>query len=267
MRRFNLLREPRSIRDTLQPGDAELILGSKRRKRPFVLGAVALILAVVWGAIPMLQPREAPPVKKTVVVEAETKPDQREVADITEQAPDAVNDEIAPIISRPVAQDATPVETAKPVEKSWRIRFGVCVYKTSCDGVARNARAKGIDAVMMETVSRISLHKLVIGPWASANTARQTMGKLKKEGIEVSILIAEGKHYLESASVADPASADKLERRLKTLGHRVRQVKSGETRKVYKVYAKESYKTEAEAAKEMDRLKKNKLDCVVEAGE
>lgn len=277
MPKLNLLNETDNVRNRLRPKDTK----PWYKKQKFI-APLALLGAVVWWFFPSypekieIPPRPVARATKPVspqkplpgasAKEEKATPVRQEPAKIVDSdpAPEPKRDVPKQVTTRPVAAAATPPVIAVASKARWQVRFGVFVYEENSKRLAATLGKKGIEAMVKEGSTSLMTLRVIFGPWPTDLQAKEAKKNLEKAGISASRFMAGSKRYLSSSPLRDAAEADAVRRKGIKLGYRADTARKKETRRVYKVYKRESYQNKKAAVTEQKRLTRLGVENVIE---
>lgn len=295
MKRFNLLREIKSIRNTVRPDTP--IPGTPLpfwRRSSFIAMVVfvAVIVSGLWyiGAEvtinldvftssaedtrePAPRPvRQAPPVVNATAAKdkrAQTPkpPEEKKRAGKKAEAVKASKEKTAKepekAIPRPAAREISQEKDVRVAKDVWSVRFAVCLFRKSCEDVAADLKKKGVETHMAKGEADILTHQVIAGPWKDAADAESARKKLGGQGVEAAVFTAERGHYISTGSFPDKRKAVKIRDELAAHSVKVKISSKREPKEVYKLYAG-SFDAEAPARVKLLQYRENGLDCVIE---
>ena len=285
MRKFNILVEPKSIRNTITR-DSPVITPRRSVGRKLATLAISLLITAGVGAvgIPLLLEKTGGPKinlwpllsdfmhvpDKSPVSQNEELSDSDLLVDIYEPAPDEL-----PMSSRqeaeienslPIAGKAAPppmVEKVIEDIKVWRVRFGLCLMKESCEKISERLREKGIITQLVTGVLPITTYRVIIGPFGTGSHAKQAGLRLAQLGYNTTLFTSESQHFLSTKPYDKKEDSTTILRKVRSLGYEALESSRIERQTVFKVY-KGAYKTASEALKERSRFKNKGIECIVE---
>ncbi|MBI5815295.1 MAG: SPOR domain-containing protein [Nitrospinae bacterium] len=282
MRKFNLLEEIPSIRNTLRPDGSYHGMERRTSLRVCVLLGVAAGLAAAywlgppswieeWQTAPLAPikqrtaARPAPP-PSTPAVDAAVAKEPAEKKKVEE--PDtAANVDLEEITTRPVAQDATPapVKSMVKIGGGWRVRFALCLYSKSCAMMAAKLAQKDVEVQLTENPAEVTFYRVIAGPWPAVSQAQEAADMLSAKGVEAAPFLAEERYYVSAPSLTTAAGRDMVVKLCKSLWYNVEAAPpKKETRRMFKVYAKGPYADKGAAEKAARVFKGRGIECVVE---
>jgi hypothetical protein len=166
--------------------------------------------------------------------------------------------------TRPVAASAKAPKASKVAkEKIYRIRFGLCLYKQSCEEIIRKLKRRNVSATLSRSTTKLLTHKVMVGPWSTKAHAIDASGKIGKQLVKTSILTSNNKFYLLTEVYPDSKKADSIRDKIGSMGYRAERVSKREPRKVYKVF-EGAYKNKAGAIKRQKHFADKGFGCIVE---
>jgi len=279
MRKFNLLEQVPSIRNTLRPDGT--YHGIEKRSKTVPLFALFFIAAIAFAGLnyknelldiagsnkkpaPAMTANEPIPNPEAAPGMAAPSATAEEETEDTSKTEETTPPE--QILSRPVAMDAeAPVKRASKTDGSWRIRFALCLYRKSCDGAVSQLKAKGVESFVAESRAELVFYKVVIGPWPVVSQAKEVADKLTAKGVEAEPFSANERYYVGAMSLTTAKAQADVVKIASGLGYKAE--KGGpkkEIRGVFKVYKKDSFAGRDEAEKAALALRGRQISCFVE---
>lgn len=204
----------------------------------------------VLPAAPEAQPPSLAAVKAAPAAAPKTTPPVK-----TEPVPaPAMKHEAAPA---PV----TPAQAAP--DGGWRLRFGVCMLKQSCEGIVSRLTGMGVPAVLERGAAEITTHRLTVGPWTARAQAESAQTALAAAGVAISLQPAGSGYHGQGGPFATAALAEQAAKTARERGYPANAVKARGVVEVYKVYG-ERFDTRASAARACEGLGRGGVDCFAE---
>jgi len=297
MPRFNLLREIKSIRNTVLPDTP--VPGKSSSKFSFskiwlglaliLSGGAALAVMSVLGIVSIsYSPGQTPPIiidftgenshqsmalnrdRSNVAISKDRSPP---IIDSGEAAPDETDagngegdsgEEEMGLISRPIAEKATVAEEKPESSDVWYIRFALCVMKISCDRILAGLKRQGVNAYIVKAVASLKTDRVIAGPWPTGAHAGEAIKKLKSRGYDSSVFTSGGRFFFSSEPLASKAVAEKECVQIRATGSECRPSSKKEARQVYKIY-EGAFKNKRDAVNMRIVYKKRGIDCIVES--
>ena len=199
------------------------------------------------------KPRSAPPAQ-----EAPVKPAPAAAAKTAPMA------KTGPVSAPAVKHETAPVERAG-IESGggWRLRFGVCMLKQSCEGIVSRLNGMGVLAAMERGSAEMTTHRLDVGPWPARAQAEAAQTALAAMDINVSLHPAASGYHGRAGPFATAALAEQAATMARERGYPANAVKARGVVEVYKVYG-ERFESHAEAARACEGLGRGGVDCFAE---
>ncbi len=268
MKRFNLIEDVPSLRNTVRPDTPEP--GDKKKRSVSPLLVILFLCSVLLVLEPYMVEflKDMARVAPQEIVSTANKPVSVPAKmPVPAFAPPKDDDsiKIAPVVSRPVALDFIKEKAAKKVAKPapWELRFALCVYRASCESVRVELKKTGVESHIVEGRAKVGVYRVMTGPWPTASHAEEARLQLKSKAVEGNEFVADNHYYLLSDAMPEEKVASAMLNKIREMGLRAEMAFKREPRKVYKVYSG-GFPDEETAKAEKNRLASQGIDSVVE---
>lgn len=301
MVKINLLRERKSIRNSLRPKPKRAKKTSLDKMRIIVSILFICIFVVYWyypedwankpsGLLEKIARSEG----NVVMPEREEK--SSDLIDTAVEEPEPAQPETEQVKSVPVEpKKNAPVDKPHLEEKSepakteipeleipemvetkmekpadggkWHVRFGFCLQPSSCVAQQKSLAKKDIQARIVDGFVMLTRHKVVVGPWSTDTQAEKAKSKLSKIGVTVNMFLVGTNRYLATASVSNKKLAERIKEKIAEHKYRVSVSSKKEETAVGKVFLDKDFKDRKFAVAELNKFRKRGIDSVVERGQ
>ena len=164
----------------------------------------------------------------------------------------------------PAEEKPAPESGGKsPHKGGYRLRFGLCQMRESCELIKTNLAKAGIAASVEKTSQEFNTYYSMLGPWQTATHSKQAMADLAKHEIKTTVLTADGKYYLVTEPELSEKAAKETLGKVQRMGIMGKTLGKKESLPVFKVYG-ESFDKRNTARQREDYYRKKGFDCAVE---
>ncbi len=284
MRKFNLLVAPKSIRNSITK-DSPIMKNGRSVGRKLTVLVVSFFITILIAVfvIGLLLGKSgagkgSSPASSDSGLDmagAGKKMVNKNIANPNNPAPDefplSSRQKTESDYSRPIAEKAEKPAVAKKktevnpavAENIWRVRFGLCMFKASCERIVAQLESKGIMAELAPQAKNVTTYRVIIGPLGTESEAQDAGMRLAQAGHNTTLFMSDNHSFLSTRPYETKEDSIAAMRKIRSLGYKA--VDSGRVEKqtVYKVY-EGKYNTEKEAIKRRAGFKNKGIECIVE---